>query len=89
MISEALQAHLVYLRQRGAPYPLSDSQGNLQALALWTEGLSYGSIARIMRIYHGFTLTPAGWQSRLRREMGVPPRHHQNGNRRVSPTEAS
>jgi hypothetical protein len=70
-----------------APYPLSDSQGNLAALALWSAGLSYGSISRVMRFYHGQCLTPAGWQKRLRADMGAPARHHANGTRRVSPTE--
>jgi hypothetical protein len=45
---------------------LTKEQANQQALRLRAEGLSYASIAKVMRVYHGHVAQPTTWYARCR-----------------------
>lgn len=79
-----LQEKLDALKADGTPIPLVGVQAIQQALRLRRAGLTYGTIATVMRVYHGSSKPGESWRNTLR-TYGAEPKHHANGSRRVPP----
>lgn len=81
-----LQEKLEQRELSGVPLPMVGMEENLQAFALRKAGLTYGAIARAMRLYHGSTRSENGWRRQLRSQ-GAAPRHHPSGAPRLAPQQ--
>jgi hypothetical protein len=73
-----LQEQLDLLKQQNVPLPLVGTQEIAQAMRLRRAGVTYGGIAKVMRVYHGSTRSDDAWRLTLRRQ-GASPRHYAKG----------
>jgi hypothetical protein len=70
-VEELLQQHVEEVLAKAVPLPMTRESAIEQALRLRAEGMSYGNISKVMRLYHGRSVSPDHW-SRLCREAGAP-----------------